>query len=220
MKLPLRERKKIETRRRIVEVADQLFKSNGFSGTTLDKIADAANIHKITVLRYFQSKEAIAFDYRDEIYLIFKEELAARRGSVMDCWRAYVVRTAAVATQQHRLIEKMQFINSDPSLVAYQLRLDVRYQRTLARSFSEEAGADPDNDIFARSLAALLVAGNASVAQMVLKSGSYDRLQQGCLAVIDLAEEFQRAHVEKASRAAADPPVSLPTPRLAPSRSR
>ena len=40
MKLPLRERKKIETRNRIVEVANAMFRERGFAGTTLDQIAD------------------------------------------------------------------------------------------------------------------------------------------------------------------------------------
>ena len=44
VKLPLRERKKIETRSRIVEVANAMFRERGFAGTTLDQIADEANI--------------------------------------------------------------------------------------------------------------------------------------------------------------------------------
>ena len=37
MKLPLRERKKIETRNRIIEVANAMFRDRGFAGTTLDR---------------------------------------------------------------------------------------------------------------------------------------------------------------------------------------
>jgi AcrR family transcriptional regulator len=209
MKLPLRERKKIETRRRIVEVADALFRKKGFANTTLDEIADAANIHKITVLRYFPSKESIAFDYADELHQSFQAELEARRGSVIDCWRGYIFRTSAVATQQHRLIERMEFNNSDPALLSYQLRLDARYQRTLSRAFSEEAGVDPDTDVLSRTAAALLVAGNASVAQMTLKNGSYDNLQACCLAVVDLGEAFLRGHERPGY------PDSTPSPRAA-----
>ena len=195
VKLPLRERKKIETRSRIVEVANAMFRERGFAGTTLDQIADEANIHKITVLRYFPSKEAIAFSRQDEIYLSFKEELLARLGPVLDTWRGHVFRNASAATQQQRMTQWFTFVNSDPTLLSYQLRLDARYQRALARAIAEEIGADPDTEIFSRALAGLLVAGNASVAQMALKNGDYSQLQPACMAVVDLGAEFYRGHV-------------------------
>lgn len=199
MKLPLRERKKIETRRRIVEVAEALFRERGFAGTTLEQIADQSNIHKITVLRYFPSKEAIAFATQDELFLSFKEELEARLGTVLDAWRRYIFRTSSLATQRHTLIERFEFVRSDPALLSYQLRLDARYQATLARAFAEEAGADPETDIFSRVLAGLLVAGNSSVARMALRNGDYTQLQASCLAVVDLGAEFHSAHFARST---------------------
>ncbi|MEI6440984.1 MAG: TetR/AcrR family transcriptional regulator [Alphaproteobacteria bacterium] len=199
MKLPLRERKKIETRNRIVEVANAMFRERGFAGTTLDQIADESNIHKITVLRYFPSKEAIAFAVDDELYSSFSEELNARLGNVLDTWRGYVFRTSSMATKRHQLIERFVFVASEPTLLSCQLRLDARYQRTLARAFAEEVGADPETDIFSRALAGLLVAGNASVAQMALKNGDYSQLQPACMAVVDLGAEFYRAHLQRSA---------------------
>ena len=199
MKLPLRERKKIETRNRIIEVANAMFRDRGFAGTTLDQIADESNIHKITVLRYFPSKEAIAFAVDDELYSSFSEELNARLGNVLDTWRGYVFRTSSMATKRHQLIERFVFVASEPTLLSYQLRLDARYQRTLARAFAEEVGADPETDIFSRALAGLLVAGNASVAQMALKNGDYSQLQPACMAVVDLGAEFYRAHLQRSA---------------------
>ena len=199
MKLPLRERKKIETRNRIVEVANAMFRERGFAGTTLDQIADESNIHKITVLRYFPSKEAIAFAEADEIYLSFKEEIAARLGPVLDTWRGFIFRRSSAASLRKSMIQWHALIASDPVLLSYQLRLDVRYQRSLARAFAEEVGADPETDIFSRALAGLLVAGNSSVAQMALKNGDYSLLQPACMAVVDLGAEFYRAHLQRSA---------------------
>ncbi|MEI6439711.1 MAG: TetR/AcrR family transcriptional regulator [Alphaproteobacteria bacterium] len=210
MKLPLRERKKIETRRRIAEVANSMFREQGFAGTTLDQIADQSNIHKITVLRYFPTKEAIAFAAQDDIYLSFKEELNARLGPVLDTWRGHIFRNALAATHRQELILRNAFVVSDPALLSYQLRLDARYQRTLARAFAEEAGVDPETDIFGRALAGLLVAGNHSVAQMALRHGDYSQLQASCMAVVDLGAEFQRTHFH------GQPLTQRPTPETAP----
>jgi AcrR family transcriptional regulator len=54
-----RERKKDETRTRIVNVAMELFERQGFDGTTMEQIAEEADIAKGTLYNYFPVKEAI-----------------------------------------------------------------------------------------------------------------------------------------------------------------
>lgn len=54
-----RERKKDETRTRIVTVAMELFERQGFDGTTMEQIADVADVAKGTLYNYFPVKEAI-----------------------------------------------------------------------------------------------------------------------------------------------------------------
>lgn len=55
----LRERKQRETRRRIAETGLKLFLANGYDATTLDAIAEAADISRRTFFSYFKSKEEI-----------------------------------------------------------------------------------------------------------------------------------------------------------------
>jgi AcrR family transcriptional regulator len=55
--LSLRERKKIETRNRILDVAVQLFQDQGFGETPIDQVAAEANVSRATVFNYFPSKQ-------------------------------------------------------------------------------------------------------------------------------------------------------------------
>ena len=55
----LRERKKIKTRLAIRREAFRLFDANGYAATTIEQIADAAEVSPSTFFRYFPSKESL-----------------------------------------------------------------------------------------------------------------------------------------------------------------
>ncbi len=55
----LRERKRRETHLRIQGAARALFIARGYDGTTLEDIADAANLSRRTLFHYFKSKDDI-----------------------------------------------------------------------------------------------------------------------------------------------------------------
>lgn len=58
-KVGLRERKRIDTRARIMETACALFGQRGIAAVTVDEIAAAADVGKGTVYNYFGAKEDI-----------------------------------------------------------------------------------------------------------------------------------------------------------------
>lgn len=192
MKEPLRQRKKNQTRRAIIDTAANLFRKKGFEATTLEEIADAANVHKQTVLRYFKSKEEIAFARRNKVLEHFAEGLHNRTGTVLEHWRAYIDESSHATMQSGELKEWYAFIDSDTRLFAYQLRVNERYQQELIRAFSEEAGTNPESDVFSRVLAALLVSGNSNVARMTIANGELHNLARNTLAVVDLGARLQR----------------------------
>jgi AcrR family transcriptional regulator len=57
----LRERKKHATRLAIHEAGMRLFAERGFTATTIDAIAEAADVSRATVFSYFPTKEEIVF---------------------------------------------------------------------------------------------------------------------------------------------------------------
>jgi AcrR family transcriptional regulator len=57
--ISLRERKKQETRRHILDVAVDLFQDQGFDRTSVDEIAARADVSRGTCFNYFPTKESI-----------------------------------------------------------------------------------------------------------------------------------------------------------------
>lgn len=57
--LTRRERKKLETRQRLLTSAMELFRNQGFDATTVEEIAETASVAKGTFFNYFETKDAI-----------------------------------------------------------------------------------------------------------------------------------------------------------------
>ncbi|MFJ9248165.1 TetR/AcrR family transcriptional regulator [Streptomyces sp. NPDC101776] len=74
--LGLRERKKIKTREAIRTATYALVKEQGYDATTIEQIAERAEVSPSTVFRYFPTKEDIVLT--DEFDPIIMEELRAR----------------------------------------------------------------------------------------------------------------------------------------------
>jgi AcrR family transcriptional regulator len=74
----LRERKKRATREAISRVATALFYERGFDAVTVDDVARAAKVSKMTVFNYFARKEDLLFDREAEGVALLRSVLANR----------------------------------------------------------------------------------------------------------------------------------------------
>jgi AcrR family transcriptional regulator len=74
--LGLRERKKIRTRQTIRREAIRLIEENGYAATTVEQIAEAAEVSPSTFFRYFPTKESVLL--ADDLDPLILDALAAQ----------------------------------------------------------------------------------------------------------------------------------------------
>lgn len=83
----LRERKKAKTKSAIQRHAVRLFTEQGYAATTVEQVAEAAEVSPSTVFRYFPTKEElVVFDpYDPMIFAAFEEQPPEL--SLVEAWR-------------------------------------------------------------------------------------------------------------------------------------
>lgn len=74
----LRDRKKDATRQTIEDAAWELFSERGYDATTVQDIADRANVAPRTFFRYFPTKEAVLYPELDDVMAELAAAFAAR----------------------------------------------------------------------------------------------------------------------------------------------
>jgi len=157
----LRERKKRATRQLISDVATALFSERGFDHVTVDEVAVAANVSKMTVFNYFARKEDLLFDRSDEPLELVRERLAARGNQApLTALRALVHELVEARHQLVRMTplvaEFWDVVAASPALRAHTRRLAAELERDLGRLLAETVGA-PLGEPIVQLVAALLV---------------------------------------------------------------
>jgi AcrR family transcriptional regulator len=121
--LGLRERKKIKTREAIRSATYALIKEQGYDATTIEQIAERAEVSPSTVFRYFPTKEDIVLT--DEYDPLMAEALRTRPDdeSWMDSLR-HVMHKALDAT-----------VEEDPEAIRMRTHLGVQVPAVRSRMF-------------------------------------------------------------------------------------
>jgi len=101
-----RERKKRVLRTHIYQTARELFLSRGFEGTTVEQIADAADVAPATFFNHFQNKQAVLADMTGEVFERLEsliDEQLARRATAQERIRAFADEAASQIEQSRSL---------------------------------------------------------------------------------------------------------------------
>ena len=129
--LGLRDRKKIQTQAAIRREAMRLIDENGYANTTVEQIADAAEVSPSTFFRYFPSKEMVLMaNDLDLVTITALERQPADMSSVRAFRRALEITMATLSEDEWRFERRrLRMVLSIPELKAAQFD---EYRRTVA----------------------------------------------------------------------------------------
>ncbi|HZB28655.1 MAG TPA: TetR family transcriptional regulator [Streptosporangiaceae bacterium] len=176
-RLPLRERKKLKTRRAIQDHALRLFAEQGYDATTVEQIAAAAEISPSTFFRYFPSKEdCVLTDEYDPIMAdVFRAQptelsaIEALRGMFRE------VLNRMYANDKEQILARIKLVLSVPALRAR--GFDLMHQESLTmftELVAERSGRpadDPQLRVFTWATTAAL---EASIVTWANSDGTLD----------------------------------------------
>lgn len=140
--LGLRERKKRRTREAIRREAYRLFREQGYDATTIEQIAEAAEVSPSTFFRYFPTKEDVVLtdEYDPLIMRLIREGPPDR--TFIETLRSAVIGPLKVVmeTEREEMITRMQLLVGVPALRARSAQQQTEGWRLLADLYAERTG--------------------------------------------------------------------------------
>jgi len=157
-----RSRRRLATRQAISDAATRLFHKRGFDQVTVDVIAEAADVGRMTVFNHFPRKEDMFFDLDDYLRAELIAALQQREPGVppIETLRQFAHRACEEQKPYVRFFRGsqrfMQTIESSEALKARARAIRDEVAQLLAMALSKTVGRSPD-DLDAQLVAALLV---------------------------------------------------------------
>jgi AcrR family transcriptional regulator len=160
----LRERKKARTRASLREHALRLFREQGYTATTVEQIAAAAEVSPSTFFRYFPTKEDVVLQDDMDIRMVAAfagqpaglTPVAALRAAVVQAWESFTPQEWAQIRQGAKLSVRV------PEIRARAMNEFARTINAVAAALAARVGRDPD-DVRVRALAGAVVGVMMSV---------------------------------------------------------
>jgi AcrR family transcriptional regulator len=158
-----RSRKRLATRQGISDAATLLFMERGFDHVTVDEIAEAADVGRMTVFNHFPRKEDMFFDRDEEGREILREALRKRdpRVAPIEAYRLLAHRLIAERSPYFSFSGQgqgfIETIEGSETLKARARAIRDELAQVVAVALSECAGREP-TDPDAHLVAGLLLA--------------------------------------------------------------
>lgn len=180
--LPLRERKKLRTRRALVETALELFTEKGFAAATLDELVEAVEVSKRTFFRTFASKEDVALAPERELWRAYADGFKERPFTDQPLLAVFE-RSLYAAVEgmeedwERRFLSSRALADATPALNAHSLRhcAEVTDEVVALTVAGLGAGSAPDPLRVRLLLELMLSAWRAALAKWSTPGGSQDR---------------------------------------------
>jgi AcrR family transcriptional regulator len=173
----LRERHAERTRDAIVAAAYELFADKGYAETTIDEIAERADVAPRTFFRYFAAKEAVLFHKSEQQVEEAVAQLRARPAGETPYESLLAVLRAMAAEVTHpdkRELLLAKFAAENGRLFEHHRAVVMcRFEDSIADVLKERAGDHADDLAIEAAVAAVLAAFGTAVRSW-LKSGAKD----------------------------------------------
>jgi AcrR family transcriptional regulator len=142
----LREKKAARTRERIRDAAIKLFSEKGYDATTVEEIAEAAEVGSSTVYRFYASKESILMaDFPHHgIALALRERTAKHPEEPLEPALAHAIQ-AALAKSDERILVIRDILDRSPGPRAALWDMVDEELLFLQETLAERMGKDPSD---------------------------------------------------------------------------
>jgi AcrR family transcriptional regulator len=154
----LRERKKARTRASIREHALRLFREQGYHATTVEQIAEAAEVSPSTFFRYFPTKEDVVLQDDFDVVTLAAFERQPTGLSPIAAFRAAWAETYAALTEEEvvSIEETSAMTMAIPELRARAVDELSRTIDVIAQATARRTGRDP-GDFAVRNLVGAII---------------------------------------------------------------
>jgi TetR/AcrR family transcriptional regulator, regulator of mycofactocin system len=189
----LRQRHADRTRAAIVSAALELFRERGFQGTTVDDIAQRADVGPRTFFRYFPTKEAVLFADAVAQRERMTKDLEARppdEHPFLSLTAAAGVLADEIAARGDDIKLRSRIAAENPAVWAYErTMLEADLAETLAGFVAERLGVSANVDPRPRVWAALVMSTFRIAFHLWLDGGQKGQLREGVQRALAAAGE-------------------------------
>jgi AcrR family transcriptional regulator len=206
-----RTRKRLATRQRISDIASRLFVERGFDQVTVDEIAEAADVARMTVFNHFSRKEDMFFDLdeegREDLLAALQKRAAGT--SPIEALRLFAHQAIAEQRPYIRFFEGgserfMETIRASEALKARARAIRDELADLLAIALAKAADRHPPDPT--ANLAASLLVATWEVAfleahRIFHQSRDIEKANAAFLAIVDQGTRGLKAAVEGTSYA-------------------
>ena len=172
----LRERKKAKTRAAIRDHAMRLFEEQGYASTTVEQIAEAAEVSPSTFFRYFPTKEDVILtdDFDPLIVAAIKTEpqSVTPARALLNAMRSVFLGLSPEEWERER--RRQRIFRTVPELQARSMNQTVTAVDMLAATLAERDGRPADELVY-RVIAGALVGVVLAIAPPGRPDSVYDR---------------------------------------------
>jgi AcrR family transcriptional regulator len=154
--LPLRERKKLRTRRLLADTALRLFLDKGFDEVTVDELVTEAELSKRTFYANYTSKEDVALAAEHDLWDAYLAEVRARSisGPVLVVLQEALSAALAGLGEEWagRFLPTRGLAARTPALCDHSVLLSMQVQDALVEVLEDKLGIDSRGDVRLRLL--------------------------------------------------------------------